>query len=60
MDDTRIPPHDDSDDSEERPHGCYSGVIFIGHMVVDEDGEEVEIFSAYPCQRCAEQEALRC
>jgi len=24
-------------------------------MVADEDGEEVEVFSAYPCRRCAEE-----
>ena len=58
MDDTRIPPHDDSDDSEERPHGCYRGVIFVGHMVEDEAGGEVEVFEAFPCRRCAEEEEM--
>jgi hypothetical protein len=58
MDDTRIPPHDDSDDSEERPHGCYRGVIFVGHMVEDEAGGEVEVFEAFPCRRCAEEEEI--
>ena len=75
MDDTRIPPHDDHDDSEaleahysglerlpdhapteERPHGCYRGVIFVGHMVEDEAGGEVEVFEAFPCRRCADAE----
>ncbi len=62
-------PHDDSDaldahyaglerladhaPTEERPHGCYRGVIFVGHMVADEAGEEVEVFEAFPCKRCA-------
>jgi hypothetical protein len=31
-----------------------SGTVFIGHLVVDEDGEEVEIIEAVPCRRCAE------
>jgi hypothetical protein len=39
--------------TEERPHGCYSGVVFVGHMVADEAGEEVEVFEAFPCKRCA-------
>ena len=38
---------------EEVPHGCYRGLVFIGHIVVAEDGEEVEVFSAFPCKRCA-------
>ncbi len=77
MDDTRIPPHDDHDDSdaleahfsglerlpnhaptEERPHGCIAGYVFIGHLVVDEeDGEEREIILSAPCRRCAEASA---
>ncbi len=35
------------------PHGCYDGLHFIGHLVEGEDGEEVEVFEAVPCQRCA-------
>jgi len=59
VDNTRVHPHD-HDDSDAHPHGCYSGVIFVGHMVADEDGEEVEVFEPFPCKRCAEQEALKC
>ncbi len=44
----------------ERPHACMGGLVFIGHMVEDEAGEEVEVFEAFPCKRCAEQEALKC
>jgi len=33
------------------PHGCYGGVVYIGHMI-EEDGEEVEVVEAVPCRRC--------
>ena len=39
--------------SLERPHACYEGVVYIGHLVDGEDGEEVEVFEAVPCRRCA-------
>ena len=57
MDTTRIHEHEDTLDAYhsclERPHGCYSGLVFIGHMVEDsEAGEEVEVFEAVPCRRC--------
>jgi hypothetical protein len=39
----------------ERPHACYEGVVYIGHLVVGDDGEEVEILEAVPCRRCAEE-----
>jgi hypothetical protein len=35
--------------SLERPHGCIEGVVYIGHMVEGEDGEEVEVFEAVTC-----------
>jgi hypothetical protein len=38
----------------ERPHACLEGVVFIGHLV-EEDGEEVEVFETVPCRRCAEE-----
>ncbi len=31
---------------------CYEGVVFIGHLVEDESGEEVEVFESVPCRRC--------
>jgi hypothetical protein len=41
-----------------RPHGCYDGLVFIGHLVEDsEAGEEVEVFEPVPCRRCAAGEA---
>ncbi len=35
------------------PHGCISGWVYVGHLVVDEDGEEVEVIEQVRCHRCA-------
>ncbi len=35
------------------PCSCYGGYHYIGHLVIGEDGEEVEVFEAVPCRRCA-------
>ncbi len=60
MDTTRIHPHDDTVEAHysglerlEAPHGCMDGLVFIGHLVEDESGEEVEEIEAVPCRRCA-------
>jgi hypothetical protein len=49
--------HDDTVEAHysglERPHACNDGTVFIGHLVVGEDGEEIEVFEAVPCERCA-------
>jgi hypothetical protein len=37
---------------QDHPHACCEGVVYIGRLV-EEDGEEVEIFEAVPCRRCA-------
>jgi hypothetical protein len=37
---------------DETPHGCIAGVVYIGHLVEGEDGEEVEVFEVMPCKRC--------
>ena len=42
-------PHPSTDES---PHACLEGVVYIGHTV-EQDGEEVEIIEAVPCRRCA-------
>ena len=56
------PPSQDHDDTVEahysgldrlRPCACMNGTVFIGHLVVGEDGEEVEVVDAVPCKRCA-------
>jgi uncharacterized protein YciI len=50
--------HDDTVEAHyaslERPHACTDGIVFIGHLVVGDDGEEVEIIEAIPCRRCAD------
>ena len=43
----------------EAPHGCIGGYVFIGHLVVEEDGEEREIIESAPCRRCASAADLR-
>jgi hypothetical protein len=41
--------------TEETPHACLEGVVYIGHLVEDlETGEEVEVIEAVPCRRCAD------
>jgi hypothetical protein len=41
--------------SLERPHACYEGVVYIGHLVEDPGtGEETEVIEAVPCCRCAD------
>jgi hypothetical protein len=37
----------------EAPHACLGGVVYVGHLV-EEDGEEVEVFEPVPCRRCGE------
>jgi hypothetical protein len=32
-----------------------NGTVFIGHLVVGEDGEELEVIQALPCCRCSEE-----
>ncbi len=64
---TRVHPHDDTLEAHhsclgrlealellKAPHGCYDGLVFIGHLV-EEDGEEVEVVEAVPCRRCADR-----
>jgi hypothetical protein len=36
------------------PCSCYGGYHYIGHLVEDEHGQEVEVFEAVPCRRCAD------
>jgi hypothetical protein len=39
----------------ERPCTCIEGFIYVGHRVVGDDGEEVEVIDAVPCPRCADR-----
>jgi hypothetical protein len=32
-----------------------NSTVFMGHLVVGEDGEEVEVFEAVPCYRCSDE-----
>jgi len=34
------------------PCACDRGWATIGHIVIDENGEEVEEFAQYLCRRC--------
>jgi hypothetical protein len=38
--------------TEERPCICYEGLVYIGHLEVTEEGEEVEVVEPAPCRRC--------
>jgi hypothetical protein len=58
------PPTEDRDDTVEahysgldrlRTCACMNGTVFIGHLVVGEDGEEIEVFEAVPCCRCSNE-----
>jgi len=32
---------------------CYEGVVYIGHLVEDDEtGETAEVFEPVPCRRC--------
>jgi hypothetical protein len=42
--------------TEERPCACLDGVVYIGHLVDEEDGEEEEVVEAVSCRRCAGSE----
>ena len=40
--------------SEDHPHACTDGLVFLTYTVFDETvGEEVERLEVVPCRRCA-------
>ena len=39
--------------SDETPHGCYQGWIYMGFEGEGESGEHTEVIEAVPCRRCA-------
>ena len=53
--DTVVEAHYASLERLEAPHACYAGTVFIGEMVDDYMGGEVEIFWPVPCGRCADK-----
>jgi len=32
---------------------CYEGIVYIGHLIEDEDGDTAEVFEPVPCRHCA-------
>jgi hypothetical protein len=38
--------------TDETPHACYEGWIYLGYEVEDENGEHVEVIERVPCRRC--------
>jgi hypothetical protein len=48
--------HDDTVEAHysclECPHACLEGVVYVGHLAVAADGEEVEVTEAVRCGRC--------
>jgi hypothetical protein len=32
---------------------CYEGVVYLGQLVEDEHGEEVEVYTGLRCRRCS-------
>jgi hypothetical protein len=41
-------------EEDTHPHACTDGLVFLGHLVEDENGDEVEEISIIPCHRCAD------
>ncbi len=39
--------------TEETPHGCYDGWVYLGFEGEDENGEHVEEIERVPCRRCS-------
>jgi hypothetical protein len=39
-----------------RPCACLDGQVYVGHLVIGEDGLEIEVFEAYPCRGCRREE----
>jgi hypothetical protein len=38
--------------TEEAPHACYDGWVYLGFEAEDENGEHVEVIERVPCRRC--------
>jgi hypothetical protein len=37
--------------TEETPHACYEGWIYLGFEAEDESGQHVEVIERVPCRR---------
>ena len=51
--DTAHPAQPSTEDRRDHPHACLEGVVFLGELVVGDDGVEVEVVEAVPCKRCS-------
>ncbi len=38
--------------TDETPHGCWDGWVYLGFEGEDENGEHVEEIERVPCRRC--------
>lgn len=38
-------------------HGCISGVVYLGEMVMTEEGEEEEVLYPQLCRKCYPEQA---
>jgi hypothetical protein len=38
--------------TDETPHACYDGWVFLGYVGEDENGEPIELVESVPCRRC--------
>jgi hypothetical protein len=38
--------------TDETPHACWEGWVYMGFEVEDENGEHVEVVDRLPCRRC--------
>ena len=54
MDEHTISPAGDPFTSQDHPHACLNGYVYLGYTYVGHDGEEYEAFEAIPCRRCAD------
>jgi hypothetical protein len=42
----------DQEPTDEPPHACIDGWVYLGYEVEDEHGEPVEVVDKVPCRRC--------
>jgi len=42
----------DQETTDDTPHACYDGWLYLGYEVEDEHGEPVQVIDRTPCRRC--------